>query len=237
VEKPQAVVFDVFGTLVDWHSSIAAHAVGVGDRAGVELDGGRLATLWREQYAPSLATVISGQRPWGTFDELHRDSLPGVLDTLGVTLDERSREQLVSGWRRLAPWPEVPRALARLRERLPVATLSNGQVRLLVDLSRSAGLSFDAVLSAELFGTYKPDRAVYLGAARLLECAPERVMLIACHGWDLSGAREAGLSTGHVARPWEWGSDSTPAETPEADLTGGDLDELVDRLVAVLDGS
>jgi 2-haloacid dehalogenase len=233
VEKPQAVVFDVFGTLVDWYSSIAAHSVRIAARQGVDLDGGQLAKLWREQYAPSLATVISGQRPWGTFDDLHRDSLPGVLDALGVTLDERSREELVAGWRRLAPWPEVPRALARLRERLPVATLSNGQVRLLVDLTRSAGLTFDAVLSAELFGTYKPDRAVYLGAARLLECEPERVMLIACHGWDLAGAREAGLSTGYVARPWEWGPDSPPVEPPEADLAGADLDTLVDKLVSV----
>jgi 2-haloacid dehalogenase len=228
---PRVVVFDVFGTLVDWYSSMAGHAARVAEGAGAEVDGGRLAWLWREQYAPSLESVISGKRPWGTFDELHRESLVGVLAALGVTLDEKAREELVAGWRRLAPWPEVPRALARLRERVPVATLSNGQVRLLIDLARHAGLTFDTVLSAELFNTYKPDAAVYLGASRLLEAEPGEVMLVACHPWDLAGARAAGLRTGYVARPREWGPATPPVETPEADLAAADLDELVDRIL------
>lgn len=227
---PEAVVFDVFGTLVDWYSSISEHAERVAARAGVALDAGKFAVAWRERYRPALDTVRSGQRPWCDFDRLHRDTLDDLLAGLGVELGKADCEELVAGWHRLRPWPDVPDGLSALRERLPVATLSNGHVRLLIDLSRFAGLSFDAVLSAELAGTYKPDPAVYLAAARLLGVQPKRLMLVACHEWDLTGARNAGLRTAYLARPAEWGPDAPARPVPEADIAITALPDLVAAL-------
>ncbi|MQA96388.1 MAG: haloacid dehalogenase type II [Streptosporangiales bacterium] len=227
-ESPQAVVFDVFGTLVDWYGSMSAHARRVAERAGVELDPDAFATAWRRQYHPSLQTVISQGRPWCDLDRLQAESLPSVLAEFGVTLGAEDRAELVAGWHRLDAWPGTPEALHRLRAHVPIASLSNGHVRLLLDLSRYAGLPFDTLLSAELAGTYKPDPAVYLMAARLLGLEPGQVMLVAAHPADLAAAKRTGLATGFVPRPAEWGPDTAPpSPPPEADLVGTDLDDLV----------
>lgn len=224
-------MFDVFGTLVDWHSSIAAHAARVGARAGVDLDGPRLAKLWRERYQPSMDVVRSGARPWTNLDELQAESLREVLAELGVELGEADQAELVAGWHRLDPWPEVPAALARLRERVPVATLSNGHFRLLLDLAKYADLRFDAIISAELADSFKPDPAVYRMAARLLDVPVEGLMLAACHPSDLAAAGRVGLRTGYIARPAEWGAGSPPTPAPDTDLVADDLADLVDQLL------
>lgn len=231
-ESPQAVVFDVFGTLVDWYGSMSAHARRVADRAGVELDPGAFATAWRRRYQPSLRTVIEQDRPWTDLDRLQSESLPSVLDELGVTLGPEDQAELVAGWHRLEPWPGTPEALSRLKAHVPIASLSNGHVRLLLDLSRHAGLPFDTLLSGELAGSYKPDPAVYLMAARLLGLEPGRLMLVAAHGADLAAAKRTGLATGYVPRPEEWGPGTEPVPVPEADLVGTDLDDLVDKIIA-----
>jgi 2-haloacid dehalogenase len=229
---PQALLFDVFGTLVDWYSSLTRLAGQVGAEAGVDIDGGRLAAAWRRRYRPAMDTVRSGERPWCDFDELHRGTLKEVLSELDLELAPADQERLVAGWHRLDPWPDTAAGLAELRTGFIVGTLSNGHLRLLVDLAKHGGLGFDVLLSAELAGTYKPDPSTYRTAARLLGLPPEEVMLVACHEYDLAGAAAAGLRTGYVSRPAEWGPEGRPHDPPAADVTATDLLDLARRLTA-----
>jgi 2-haloacid dehalogenase len=230
---PQALVFDVFGTLVDWYTPIRRLAEQVGAELGRDIDGGRLATSWRRRYWPAMDTVVAGDRPWCNFDELHRGTLADTLAELGAGLPdlaEPERERLVAEWHRLPPWADTVAGLAELRTSFITATLSNGHVRMLVDLARHGDMRFDAILSAELAGTYKPDPEAYLTAARLLDLPPGQIMLVACHEWDLNGAAGAGLRTAYVARPAEWGPDSPPAAAPAADVAATDLVDLARQL-------
>jgi 2-haloacid dehalogenase len=222
----RALVFDVFGTLVDWRSGIA----GAFRASGVGGDPEELADAWRARYAPILAEVNEGSRPWGNFDELHHVTLDDVLSEHGLDLPADERERLVQGWHRLDPWADVRAGLEALRERHVVATLSNGHVALLVDLARHGDLRFDCVISAELANVYKPAPEVYLTAARLLAVEAGEVMLVACHPWDLAGARGAGLRTALVHRPLEHGPGSKPREDPDADESVDDLLELARRM-------
>jgi len=227
----KALVFDVFGTLVDWHGSIKERAESIAARSGLTVDGGHLAVLWRNRYAPSMATVRSGERPWCNLDQLHRESLDEVLAELKLELPRPDREDLVAGWHELRPWPEVPASLRRFRAQRITSALSNGHVRLLVDLARYGKLEFDTILSAELARTYKPDAGVYQTAVRLLPALAAEVMLVACHEWDLTGAANAGLRTAHVARPGEWGPGHV-AQPVSADLNAKDLADLADQFAA-----
>lgn len=199
--RPAALVFDVFGTVVDWHGSVAREV----RRAGLPVDAEDFARAWRAGYAPAMHEVRSGSLPWTTIDGLHRRILDRLLAERGLTLDETARADLNLAWHRLDPWPEVPAGLARLKALGPVATLSNGNVRLLIDLARHGSLPFDAIFSAELFGHYKPDPEVYLGACRLLDLPPARVTLVAAHPDDLRAAARCGLGTALVLRPDEQG--------------------------------
>jgi len=218
----RALVFDVFGTLVDWRSGISEAF----RASGLEGDPGELADDWRSRYVPILAEVNDGSRPWGGFDELHLATLDRLLAERGLDLPEGDRHELVRGWHRLDPWPDVREGLEALRRDRVVATLSNGSLALLVDLARHGDLRFDAILSAELVRVYKPEPEVYLAAPRLLGVEPGEVMLVACHPWDLAGARKAGLKTGFVARPLEYGPEGDPPDSPEADAACADLREL-----------
>jgi 2-haloacid dehalogenase len=218
----RALVFDVFGTLVDWRAGIADAF-----RAeGVAGDPEALADDWRARYVPILMEVNGGSRPWGNFDELHRVTLDALLDERGVSVDAAARERLVQGWHRLDPWPDVPIGLEELRRDHITATLSNGHVALLVDLARHGDLRFDSVFSAEMARIYKPAPEVYLTAAKLLSLQPDEVMLVAAHPWDLLGARQAGLRTAFVDRPLEHGPGSPARSDPSADHSVGDLREL-----------
>jgi 2-haloacid dehalogenase len=222
----RALVFDVFGTLVDWRTGVAEafRASGVpGDPAG-------LADAWRERYRPILAEVNEGSRPWGNFDDLHLATLDDLLAERGVELPVEERRRLVGAWHRLDPWPDVRTGLEALRRRRVVATLSNGHVALLVDLARHGDLRFDCVLSAELAHAYKPAPEAYQAAARLLGVEAAELMLVAAHPWDLEGARGAGLRTAFVDRPLEYGPGSAAREDPDADESVGDLLELAERL-------
>jgi 2-haloacid dehalogenase len=219
----RALVFDVFGTLVDWRSSIArAFAV-----AGVDGDPSELADDWRSRYAPALEEANRGERPAGTLDELHGATLDELLTARGLpAVEDAARTRLVRAWHELDPWPDVREGLELLRRDHVTATLSNGHVALLVDLARHGDLRFDAILSAELAGAYKPAPEVYLRAAQLLAVEPAELMLVAAHPFDLQGARGAGLRTAFVDRPLEHGPGSPPRSDPAADVSVASLPEL-----------
>jgi 2-haloacid dehalogenase len=196
------------------------------------VDAEALADDWRWRYEPSMDRVRHGERAWASLDTLHRESLDALLAELGQDPDEATRAELVLAWHRLDPWPDSVAGLSRLRERFVLASLSNGNVALLVDMAKRAGLPWDAVLSAELFGHYKPDAEVYDGAARLLGLAPEQVMMVAAHVDDLAAARGRGLRSAYVHRPDELGPRGVPPATdPDADLNVTSLTGLAARLV------
>jgi len=222
----RALVFDVFGTLVDWRTGVAEAF----RCSGVSGDPAELADDWRRRYVPILAEVNDHRRPWGNFDELHDATLDAMLRERGLDACAHTRGRLVATWHALDPWPDVKDGLEQLRADHIVATLSNGHLAMLVDLARHGDLRFDCVLSAELARAYKPDPAVYLTAARLLALDPAEVMLVAAHPWDLKGARRAGLRSALVRRPLEYGSDTPPRDDPDADYVVGDLHELAARL-------
>ena len=222
----RALVFDVFGTLVDWRSG-----VGEAFRAsGVSGDPEELADAWRARYWPILAEVNAGERPWGNFDDQHLVTLDDLLTERGADLPVEARRRLVGAWHRLDPWPDVRSGLEALRAQRVIATLSNGHVALLVDLARHADLRFDCMLSAELAHAFKPAPEVYQTAARLLGVEPAELMLVAAHPLDLKAARGAGLQTAFVDRPLEYGPGSPAREDPDADESVGDLHELAERL-------
>jgi 2-haloacid dehalogenase len=215
----RALVFDVFGTLVDWRTGVAAAF----RDEGVAGDPEALADGWRARYAPILGEVIGGSRPWALLDELHRATLGDLLAEHAIEADPEQRERLVGAWHRLDPWPDVRAGLEALRRKRVVATLSNAHVAMLVDLARHGDLRFDTLLSAELAGSYKPAPETYLTAARLLGLEPAQVMLVAAHPLDLAGARHAGLRSAFVDRPLEYGPGSPPREDPDADVSAPDL--------------
>lgn len=227
----RALCFDVFGTVVDWHGSIAAEVA----RLGLPVDGGEFALAWRAGYAPAMQQVRSGALPWTNIDGLHRRILDTLLAERGLSLDGQARAELNRIWHRLRPWPDSVAGLMRLKANFTVTTLSNGNLSLLVAMAKHAGLPWDTVLSAELFGHYKPDPEVYLGAARLLDVAPQQLMLVACHPGDLRAAAACGLRTAYVPRPLERGPGGAmePCEEGEFDLVAPDFLALAVQLEAV----
>jgi 2-haloacid dehalogenase len=231
----RALVFDVFGTVVDWRSGVARDVERLlGGPVADGVDPGAFADAWRGRYVPSMDRVRSGEQPWMNLDGLHRASLDELLAEHGLAeTPEDVRIELVHSWHRLDPWPDSVSGLASLKRRHVVASLSNGNVALLVDMAKYGGLPWDTVLSAELFRHYKPDPEVYLGAAELLGLAPDQVLMVAAHLDDLVAARGCGLRTAYVHRPDERGPAATPATSDQAaDLNVGSLTELADRLGA-----
>jgi 2-haloacid dehalogenase len=222
----RALVFDVFGTLVDWRAGVAEAF----EASAIEGHGGELADDWRSRYRPILSEVNEGERPWGNFDELHLVTLGDLLSERGIELPLDEREELVRAWHRLDPWPDVGEGLAALRERHVTATLSNAHVAMLVDLARHGDLRFDAILSAELTKRYKPARETYLAAAGYLGVEPGELMLVAAHPWDLEGAARAGLRTAFIDRPREHGPKGQSHDDPGADQSVSSLPELAEHL-------
>ena len=212
----RVLLFDVFGTLVDWRSSLIEIAEATAARSNVQADWAGIVEDWRRAYQPAMNRVRRGA-PWRDLDSLQRETLAGVLDRHGITLSAADRETLVGGWRRLRPWPDSREGLDRLRRNHVTATLSNGHVALLADLLKFAGLRVDAVLSAQLAGGYKPDPKVYRTALRLLDCQPEDAGMVAAHGSDLRAAVALGLRPIFIRRPQEWGPSALPAESPALD--------------------
>lgn len=234
LDEVRVVAFDVFGTAVDWHTGITTEVGEVFAQCGVELDPAAFADSWRERYLPSMTRVNDGEREWAYLDALHRESLDALLAEHDVAdaVGESDRARLVRAWHRLPAWPDSEELLTRVRSRYTVVALSNGGFRLLVDLAKAAGLPFDAIVSAELARGYKPAPAPYLTTARLLDVAPREVLLVAAHGWDLDGARAAGLRTAFLERPAEKGPhrEADRAADTTCDLAATSASELATRL-------
>ena len=231
---PRALVFDVFGTCVDWRSSIAREGEEFGRKLGVT--GGdwlAFADAWRAQYQPQMETVRSGQRPWTTLDALHREALDMLLPAFGLSeLSEADRNELTRAWHRLDPWPDVVEGLTRLKSRYIIAPNSNGHIALLVNMAKRAGLPWDAILGAEIAQAYKPHPQVYLRCAEALGLAPGAVMMVAAHNGDLVAAAGCGLQTAFVPRSAEYGPNQTSDLAPERgfDLIATDFIDLANQL-------
>ena len=226
---PRILAFDIFGTVVDWHTSIAREVQAM--RPGV--DGGAFALAWRAGYAPAMQRVMRGELGWTLIDDLHRMILDSILPEFGLQdLDEDARRHLNTAWHRLDPWPDTVKGLTRLKTRYTLCTLSNGNIGLLTNMAKRAGLPWDCILSAEVFRAYKPDPATYLGVAKVFNVSPAQVMLVATHQSDLAAARNCGLQTAYIERPLEFGpgqaKDGSP--NPANTLHARDLLHLADLL-------
>jgi 2-haloacid dehalogenase len=218
VKPLRVLLFDVFGTVVDWRSSLIDLASAAGERCGVPADWAAVVDDWRRAYQPAMDGVRGGA-VWRDLDALQRETLATVLDQHRITLPGDVQEELVRGWRQLRPWPDSAEGLDRLRRTHITATLSNGHVALLADLMKFADLRVDVVLSAQLASSYKPSPETYLTALRPLDCPPAEAGLVACHAGDLRSAAALGLRPHFVSRPLEWGPGPMREECP-AELDG-----------------
>ena len=233
----RALVFDVFGTVVDWRASIIREGQLLGKRKGLKADWIKFADAWRAGYQPAMKRVRSGELPWVNIDGLHRIILDDLLVQFQIDgLSEDEIDHLNRAWHRLSPWPDSVGGLNRLKARYTISTLSNGNVSLLVDMAKNAGLPWDCVLSAEVFNHYKPDPEVYLGAAKLLGPKPEQVMMVAAHLGDLLAAKKLGLRTALVTRPLEFGPDGNANTAADGegvvDIVASDFVDLAAQLGA-----
>ena len=226
---PKALLFDTFGTTVDWYTSMLAHARGIGTEAGIDADWEGLVRGWRAHYKPAIKPVREGKRPFTGFDQLHREELDKILKQFGAgKLSDKDRDRLTRGWHELKAWPEVPAALHRLAKHFILGPLSNGTTRQLIDIARYANLPWSVVFGADMFRTYKPAPDLYKGAVAYLELAPDEILLVAAHNEDLAAAQEQGLRTCFVHRPTE------DAEAKgHFDLVVNDFEHLARTLGAV----
>ena len=231
----KALLFDVFGTCVDWRTSVTRAGAELGARLGIaDVDWAALADAWRARYQPQLDTVRSGARPWTNLDVLHREALDDVLAELELAdaVAPAERDGFNRVWHRLDPWPDTVEGLTRLKRRYMVAPVSNGHIALIVDMARHAGLPWDAVLGAELAHAYKPAPEVYLTSVAALGLRPEEATMVAAHNRDLQAAKALGLGTAFVRRPTEHGpgqtTDLEPAE--DYDHVASDLLDLAQQL-------
>ncbi len=232
MNEVKLLLFDVFGTLVDWHGSIAREVHGQLAARGIAVDGAAFAIAWRDQYQPAMEEVRSGRLPFSKLDVLHRRNLDVVLNAFGLDhVDEATRVQLNFAWHRLDAWPDVTPGLARLRLKYRLAPCSNGNISLMADLARRNGWHWDAITGAELARDYKPKAIVYLTAAEAFDCAPHEAMMVAAHSSDLAAAAAAGLRTAFIARPNEHGPGigETAASVP-VDVSANGLLDLAERL-------
>ncbi|HKW83621.1 MAG TPA: haloacid dehalogenase type II [Burkholderiaceae bacterium] len=231
----RALVFDVFGTVVDWRGSIIREGEALSAAKGLSVDWRGVADAWRQGYQPAMARAARGEIAWANIDTLHRGILDEIRPRFGLGgLDEREVGHLNRVWHRLVPWPDALDGLQRLKTRFTISTLSNGNVSLLVDMAKNAGLPWDCVLSAELFGKYKPDPAVYQGAAQLLGVERDALLMVAAHPSDLVAAQRAGLRAAYVSRPLEWGLGGyrEPLGDARFDVIASDFVELAAKLGA-----
>jgi 2-haloacid dehalogenase len=229
---PKVLAFDVFGTVVDWHGSIANEIT----RLKLPVDPHAFASAWRDGYKPAMARVRSGELGWTKIDDLHRIILDQVLETFGIdSLSETQKQDLNLIWHRLNPWPDSVEGLTRLKQKFTIVTLSNGNLSLLADMAKNAGLPWDLILSAEVFRHYKPDPETYLGVAATFDVEPQEVMLVAAHKDDLQSASKLGLQTAFIERPKEFGPTHVRNDLHQeewVDYHASDFNALADVLSA-----
>ncbi len=229
----KALAFDVFGTVVDWRTSIAREGREMGAARGISIDWEQFADDWRGLYQPSMAKVRDGERPWTILDDLHRESLDYLLARYDISdLTEAEIDHFNRAWHRLDPWPDVVEGLNRLKQRYTLATLSNGNVALMVNMAKRAGLPWDVILGAEFARAYKPEPEAYLATARALDLASGECMMVAAHNGDLIAAAACGFRTAFVLRPTEHGPGQTTdlGPTGDWDIFASDFLELAGLL-------
>jgi len=229
-KQVKVLAFDVFGTVVDWHGSIAAEV----RKLKLPVDPDAFATAWRTGYKPAMARVRSGELPWTKIDDLHRLILNDILKDFQVsTLSESQIRDLNLVWHRLTPWDDTVAGLTRLKSKFIIVTLSNGNLGLLAEMAKNAGLPWDLILSAEVFRHYKPDPETYLGVADIFDVTPNQVMLVAAHKDDLVSAQACGLQTAFIERPMEFGPQVVREDLQREEFTtyhAKDLCELAAQL-------
>ncbi len=232
-ERLKALTFDVFGTTVDFRSSIIREGQELNRRKGLDVDWGHFCDVWRGLYQPSLARVATGELPWTKLEPLNRMALEEVLSQFGISsLDDDEKVELNRVWERLDPWPDTVAGLTRLRSRFLLAPLSNGGFGQLLRMGKRAGLPWDCILSVELAHAYKPDPRTYRMALELLEVEPDELMMVAAHVTDLRAAKQLGLRSAFVIRPLEFGA-KTVAQTYELgefDIVANDFIDLAKQL-------
>lgn len=230
----KALVFDVFGTLMDWRSSIAREAARILGARGQTLDWEAFADAWRGEYQPAMEEVRSGRARYRKLDILHRRNLEAVLARLQIPMpDEATMTELNLAWHRLDAWPDVAPGLIRLRKAVLIAPCSNGNIALMANLARRNGFAWDAVLGADIAQTFKPRPEVYLATCDAFDLPPDQCMMCAAHSSDLAAAAKLGLRTAHIARPDEHGpGKGESAPSVPVDLAVGSVEELADRLGA-----
>jgi 2-haloacid dehalogenase len=237
----KALVFDTFGTVVDWRTSVTNQVADIVQRKGLKVDAVKFADAWRAGYAPAMDRVRTGKLPWTKLDGLHRLMLNQLLIDFGLVgkFTESELAELNRAWHRLKPWPDSVSGLTRLKKKFIIAPLSNGNISLMTELAKYAGLPWDCILGAELARHYKPDREVYEGAAYFLDLQPRDILMVAAHLGDLAAAGNVGLRTAFVARPLEFGATGeSPAgkadlrPTASVNLSCQDFNELASRLGA-----
>jgi 2-haloacid dehalogenase len=229
----RAIVFDTFGTVVDWRGSLIRALEDFGKKRGLDAPWERIADRWRAAYQPNLGRVRRGELPWTILDELHHDALVELLPEFDIaSLPEKDTRFLTACWHRLSPWPDAVEGLRRLKKKYIIGPLSNGNLSLLVNLAKFAELPWDVIFGADLFRHYKPDPETYLGVCAFLGLRPEQVMLGAAHNYDLAAAKELGLRTAFIPRPLEHGKGQTTdlsADQPW-DIIAVDLIDFAERL-------
>jgi 2-haloacid dehalogenase len=231
----KALVFDTFGTVVDWRTSVTQEVEQLARRKGQKVDGARFADAWRAGYRPSMDRVRTGALPWTKLDRLHRMTLDKLLVEFGIKgLSETETDALNRAWHRLRPWLDAVAGLTRLKKRFIIAPLSNGNISLMTDMAKFAALPWDCILGAELARHYKPDREVYQSAADILDLKPSEIMMVAAHSGDLRAAGEVGLRTAFVVRPLEYGPTGKPDLKADAtvDLSAKDFNDLAGQMGA-----
>jgi 2-haloacid dehalogenase len=231
----QALLFDVFGTVVDWRSGVAREARPFLDRYAPHLYAYEFADAWRKWYGPSMEEVRSGRRPFVRLDVLHRENLHRVLEHYRIdaaAIPEQELEALNLAWHRLDPWPDSVQGLGRLKQRFMIAPMSNGHIRLMMDVAKRAGLPWDAILGSEVVRAYKPSPQAYLGAVEVLGLRPDQICMVAAHNGDLAAARRCGLKTAFIPRPTEHGPAQTTNLGPEQDwdYVARDMNDLASQL-------
>ena len=229
----KALLFDVFGTVVDWRSSITREGQALGRAKGLERDWQEFADRWRAGYQPAMTEVREGRRPWTILDVLHREILDRILGEFDIDgMDDAEKDDLNRAWHRLDPWPDVIAGMGRLKTGYILGTLSNGNVALMVNMAKRAGLAWDAILGAEVAGHYKPDPDAYKKSVSLLGLEPGQAMLVAAHNGDLRAAAACGLRTAFIRRPTEYGPDQDFDKEPEEDwdFVADGFGDLADQL-------
>lgn len=229
----KAIVFDTFGTVVDWRNSIINDLGAWGEKTGITADWAGLADAWRGRYEPQKDRVRKGEIPWTNLDELHFEALTSLAPGFGLAhLSQEQLEHINHVWHRLQGWPDAVSGLTRLKSQYIIGPLSNGNIALLVNMAKHSGLPWDAIFSCEYYQHFKPHPDTYLGVCRQLYLKPAEVMMCAAHNYDLRAARALGLQTAFIPRPTECGPGQTTDLTPSEDwdVVAKDLDDLADQL-------